>query len=60
MKNQLFQALGGQDAAAEYFEELFNLLHEAPEAVAYTLLHHKISASPFKPKGVRQVHRPSG
>lgn len=49
-EDQLFQALGGQDAAAEYFEELFNLLHEAPEAVAYTLLHHKISAS-FKPKG---------
>ena len=48
-KNQLFKALGGEDEAAAYYGELFDLLRAHPEALAHHLTKHVISAS-FKPK----------
>lgn len=49
-EEQLFKALGGQDASAKYFEDLFIALETYPEAFAYKLHNHKVSES-FKPKG---------
>lgn len=45
---QLYQAFGGADQSAAYYDALFDSLNAHPEALAYHLLNHVVSPS-FKP-----------
>ena len=45
---QLYQAFGGADQSAAYYDALFDSLSAHPEALAYHLLNHVVSPS-FKP-----------
>lgn len=49
-EDQLYSELGGEDEAAQYFEDLFAITRKRPDALARFLLDHRVSED-FNPTG---------